>query len=225
MSFYEQLDQMKTAIKLSQTGTADDRMDYTKVTGQAGGVPLLGPYSIRSDEWAEMAANAGIEGARWQDGGAQEAVMSYQLTRLYNQYGGRWDGVALAWRAGEEAAELIVNQGYPISEVITGSGAEELQLYVNDVIKGVDKTKVGPGEFEDAATYEGPFSNVPLVDDRPRKVRETRDPTDVVMEGLTRMRGRAQEANPIDRENMPPMTEPEPEPEEGSGPATGEETV
>ena len=210
MSYYEQLNQFKTAMRIATTGEADDRKAYEKVTGLVGGEPLLGPYQIRSGEWAALAAAAGIEGARWQDGGAQEAVMNYQLTYLYNQLDGRWDGVAVAWRAGEKAADLIVKQGHPIQEVVKGTGAEELQLYVNDVIGAVDDTKVNPDEFVDAATYEGPFANAPLVDNRPRSVRSTRSPEDVVLGGLTKMRDQRMKEPMAD---LPPPAEPEPEPD------------
>ncbi len=190
MSYYEDLQRFKDSVKVANVGKADDTKQYEKVTGKVAGVPLLGPYQIRSDEWDALAEDAGYKGATWQDRGAQEAVMSFKFTQLYNQYRGKWDGVAVAWKAGTEAARLIVEEGHPINTVITGRGAEVMQTYVNEVVGTLAETQVGEGEFERAATYDGPFANAALVDERPKHVRERKDPGEAVTGMLTSMRDR-----------------------------------
>jgi hypothetical protein len=188
MSYYEQLEKFKGQVRVAMVGTADDRKMYEKVTGRVGGVPLLGPYGIRSDEWAVFTSEAGIEGARWQDKGAQEAVINHQLTKLYNRYDGRWDGVAVAWQAGEAAADRIVTDNEPIATVIKGEGASALQGWVDDVIGPLENVAPGPEDFSDAATYNGPFANATLVSRGQPTVTKQRDPGDVIAARLTQMK-------------------------------------
>lgn len=188
MSYYDQLEKFKTQMRIAMTGVADDRKMYEKVTGQAGGVPLLGPYGIRSDEWVVLASEAGIEGARWQDKGAQEAVINHQLTKLYNRYEGKWDGVAVAWQVGEAAADRIVSGGEPISKVVVGEGAIALQGWVDDVIKPLESVAPGPEDFSSAATYSGPFANASLTSVDPPLTTQQSDPGDVITARLTQMK-------------------------------------
>lgn len=188
MSYYDQLEKFKAQMRIALTGVADDRKSYEKVTGSVRGVALLGPYAIRSDEWAVLAAEAGIEGARWQDKGAQEAVINHQLTKLYNRYGGRWDGVAVAWQAGESAADRIVTGEEPIASVIKGEGASALQGWVDDVIGPLENVAPGPEDFSDAATYNGPFANAALTSEAQPKVAKQRDPGDIIAARLSQMK-------------------------------------
>ena len=187
MTFYDELEQVKAGIRIAQTGRDNDPKSYEKVTGEIGGVLLYGPYGIRADEWETFADQAGIKGARWQDRGAQEAVMDQQLTMAYNQYEGRWDGAVIAWRAGNEAARLVVTEGHPINSVIAGDGAVILQDYVNEVIP-TESVGISPVESSSQAMSHGPFANASLVDRRPEKVRSKKDPGEAVTAMLTSMR-------------------------------------
>ena len=223
MSFYQQLEKFKASMRQAQVGVSEDKRAYQKVVGQANGVPLLGPYAIRSDEWADLSAAAGIEGARWQDRGAQEAVMSHQLTRLYNKFDGKWDGVALAWKAGEDVAQRVVIEGEPIASVIKGSGADTLQLYVNDVIQPIQDEEPGPTDFASAATYNGPFANASLVSEAPQQTRKRRDPGEVVSGRLTQMRNNQMKQKEVGTDGTTEEREPgisgngPTEPAQGSG--------
>ena len=195
MSFYEELEAFMGSMRVTQTGTGETKDLYERVTGRAGDVPLLGPYGIRSDEWESLAGATGIQGARWQDKRAQRAVVENQLTRLYNQYGGRWDVVAVAWKAGEAVANRIAD-GETIDQVVGGEGdVSMLQGYVNDVMATAQITpstdqpsRERKGPFEQAALASGPFANAPLVQDGSSKVQSKVTPDRVVSDVLTAMR-------------------------------------
>ncbi len=195
MSFYEELEAFMGSMRVTQTGTGDTKDLYQRVTGRAGDTPLLGPYGIRSDEWEALAGQSGLQGARWQDKQAQTAVVEQQLTRLYNQFEGRWDLVAVAWQAGEGVADRMAN-GETIDQVVGGEGdADTLQSYVNDVMATAQITpsKAKPsrerqGPFEQAALSSGPFANAPLVQSGNNKVRSKVTPDRVISDVLMSMR-------------------------------------
>ena len=195
MSFYEELEAFMGSMRVTETGTGETKDLYERVTGRSGSTPLLGPYGIRSDEWEELASQSGLQGARWQDKQAQTAVVEQQLTRLYNQFEGRWDLVAVAWKAGEAVADRIAN-GETINQVVRGEGdVETLQSYVNDVMATAQITpsKAKPsrerqGPFEQAALSSGPFANAPLVQTGNSKVQSKVTPDRVVSDVLTAMR-------------------------------------
>lgn len=208
MSFYDELEAFMSSIRMAQTGTPDAPM-FERVTGRSGTARLLGPYGIRSDEWEELSAVTGIKGAPWQDKYAQEAVVRHQLTRLYNQYG-KWDVVAVAWRAGEDVANRV-NEGETLSQVIKGDGVTQLQNWVNDTMAGaqvvpsssmaeVERTGVPSGNIGDtdaadhqdpfarAAVTSGPFANASLVDESQNKPRKRITPDRAIADMLTSMR-------------------------------------
>ena len=195
MSFYEELEAFMGSMRVTQTGTNETKDLYQRVTGRAGDVPLLGPYGIRSDEWETLAGQSGLQGANWQDKQAQNAVVEQQLTRLYNQFEGRWDLVAVAWQAGEGVADRIAN-GETIDQVVGGEGdVGVLQGYVNDVMATAQITpsKAKPsrerkGPFEQAALSSGPFANAPMEQTGNFKVQSKVKPETVISDVLTAMR-------------------------------------
>ncbi len=187
MSFYEELDAYMKSVRLRQGGSSEDTMLYEKVTGRSGDVALLGPYGIRSDEWGQLAEQAGISGANWRDKSAQEAVVRHQFTRLYNQYGGRWDAVSVAWKAGEEVANRVINDGNAIDKVVAGDGASVLQAYVNDTMLDSVNEPDPSTMAQRAVSYE-PFANAGLVNQQPEPIRETMNPRDAITNMLTSMR-------------------------------------
>ncbi len=176
MSFYEELEAFMGSMRVTQTGTGETKDLYQRVTGRSGDVSLLGPYGIRADEWETLTGQSGLQGANWQDKQAQTAVVEQQLTRLYNQYEGRWDLVAVAWQAGEGDVSM-------------------LQGYVNDVMATAQITpsKAKPsrerkGPFEQAALSSGPFANAPLVQTGNSKVQSKVTPDRVISDVLMTMR-------------------------------------
>ena len=212
MSYYDELESVMTSMRTVHGGSPTDYSLYQRVTGSVGDTRLLGPYGIRADEWKTLTAQAGIEGARWQDRQAQNAVVRQQLTRLYNQYGGKWDLVAVAWKAGEGVATRIAN-GETISDVVAGEGVMTLQGWVNDVmstaqvvpsaakaekrtqgaISGVNEDT--PLEdrrtpFESAALTMGPFANAGLVQEGPSNVQTTVTPERAIADVLTALRNK-----------------------------------
>lgn len=204
MSYYDELDSFMTAVRQSNGVLTGEPGSYQKVTGRAGDVPLLGPYMIRADEWDSLSVEAGIGGAPWQDKYAQEAVIRYQFTKLYNQYDGRWDGVSVAWMAGEKAANFIVNDGYPIQEVITGDGASQLQGFINSTMMDADSATDMPAEAAMQAKETGPFANAALATPpRPAGTEQQMAAPDAVMGLLTSMRN----------SQLSDVPEPEPAPE------------
>jgi hypothetical protein len=188
MSYYDTLENFKASVRIAQSGSADDTMNYERVVGSAGGVLLLGPYGIRSDEWQTLTEQAGIPGARWQDRYAQEAVINHQFTMLYNRYGGQWSGVALAWRAGTGVADRVVADGEPIASVVDGDGADELQLWLDTTVGSVEDLPYEPTQFTQQATSHGPFATVEMMEAKPQKAEKQVDPEQAVTEMLTALR-------------------------------------
>lgn len=95
---------LANAIKMAESGNSEG--DYTKVGGLVRGARLIGAYQFPSDQWDQMAADVGLPGARWRDPRAQDLVARRTLDLLYQKYGD-WRLVAVAWKAGEEIADLV----------------------------------------------------------------------------------------------------------------------
>ena len=191
MSFYEELEAFMGSMRVTETGAGETKDLYERVTGRSGDTPLLGPYGIRADEWEELAS--------------QNAVVEQQLTRLYNQFEGRWDLVAVAWKAGEAVADRIAN-GETINQVVSGEGdVDTLQSYVNDVMATAQITpseakpsRERQGPFEQAALSSGPFANAPLVQTGNSKVQSKVKPETVITDVLTAMRDKQVQRGEVD---------------------------
>ena len=186
MSFYDELEQIKAAIRERNVGSKDSKQSYGRTTGRAGDVLLFGPYRIRQDEWESLTAQAGIPGAPWYDRQAQDVVVEHKLTEMFNQYGGRWDMAVAGWEAGSVIADRLYS-GESIRQVVKGDGAEGLQVFINDVMASAGEPATGAAPVVDIAA-QSPFANAPLVDARPSAVRQRRTPEEVVKGALTAMR-------------------------------------
>jgi len=205
MTFYDELETFMGSMRVTQTGTNDAKDLYERVTGRAGSTPLLGPYGIRADEWESLAAASGIQGARWQDKRAQNAVMEHQITRLYNQYQGRWDLVAVAWQAGEDVATRVEG-GETLDQVVGGEGDfSTLQRYVNDVMatarivpSDAKPSRERQAPFEQALPQSGPFTNAPLVNEDNATVQSKVTPDRVIGDVLTAMRDKQVKRGEVD---------------------------
>lgn len=119
------------AIRTAETGTAEG--NYSAIRGQVrDGARLIGAYGFASDEWPRLAAEAGYPGARWQDRSAQDAVATFIFDALFQKYQD-WGLVAIAWKAGEAAADKLAEH----PEVLEGKGLEPLRAYRDKVLGAV----------------------------------------------------------------------------------------
>lgn len=93
------------AVKMAESGSFDG--NYGAVRGLVrGSARLLGAYGVASDEWSQIAEDAGLPGARWRDPKAQDVVAQATFDRLYAKYGD-WRLVAVAWKGGEALADAV----------------------------------------------------------------------------------------------------------------------
>lgn len=142
------------AIRAAES--ADREGDYAAVRGLVrGSARLLGAYGIPSDNWEALAEDAGYAGARWQDPRAQDAVVEYTFQRLYQKYGD-WRLVAAAWKAGEEAADVIAQ--YP--QLLKEKSMAPLKAYISQVMSHArEELTVNPPDLgEDTDPYHDPAS-------------------------------------------------------------------
>ena len=66
----------------------------------------LGAYGILDINWPVWSKQAGLQGAKWQDPNAQDAVAKYKVQEYFNMFGS-WDLVSIAWFAGPETAKEV----------------------------------------------------------------------------------------------------------------------
>lgn len=101
------------AIKYAESGSYEGDYQAMRdvVRGQAR---KIGAYGIASDEWQRLAEEAGLKGARWTDGRAQDAVARAAFAALYEKYGD-WRLVAVAWKAGETIADIVAANATALS--------------------------------------------------------------------------------------------------------------
>ena len=76
------------------------------VTGKPVKVQALGAYGILDINWDVWSKQAGLEGAKWQDPNAQDAVAKYKVQEYFDKFGS-WDLVSIAWFAGPETAKEV----------------------------------------------------------------------------------------------------------------------
>lgn len=97
-------DTFATAIKMAESGSSEG--NYTQIKGLVRDGRIVGAYGFPSDQWRELAADVGLEGARWSDPKVQDIVARRTFDLLYRKYGD-WRLVAVAWKAGEEVADAV----------------------------------------------------------------------------------------------------------------------
>lgn len=198
MGFYEELEAFMTSVSKEVMGGEDtDPESWGKIARDETGHVTLGPYRIPQQEWNQLAEDAGIQGAPWYDQYAQKAVVRHQFARLYNQYDGRWDAVAVAWEAGEDAGNRAA-AGEPLHRMFSDKDqSQKIQKYVNNIVKGarMAAAPTASGDpvqdtFARNAISAGPFANAALVDERPPSVRMKPSAESVITEVLTSMRNK-----------------------------------
>lgn len=137
MTFSETLDNFAIAVRVAEHGK-DAKANYTFYGDWLPNrkTRLLGAYKIPANQWAELAASAGVAKADWRSSAVQDVVAKEQFARLYGKYQD-WQLVALAWKAGEDAADKLVNAQARISD-IPGDVGTALRTYVTKTTTGFD---------------------------------------------------------------------------------------
>ena len=140
-----EVDIFAAAMRKTETGRYDPKFRATSYVGwdSVSETRLVGSYSIPEAQWGILADQAGLPGARWQDPAAQDIVMKTIFTQLFEEYQD-WRLVAVAWKAGQEVADNLVNDPSGLQREKTGN----LKKYVDTVIA-------------DAKTYQGPELPMP----------------------------------------------------------------
>lgn len=97
-----------------------------------------GKYQILDSNWDAWAREAGIPGADWRDPSAQERVAAHKFLQYYNDYGGRWDAVAVAWFAGPGRARKWLKNPSSVSGMADVLGTS-VATYVQKIMKGMQQ--------------------------------------------------------------------------------------
>lgn len=105
-----------------------------------------GKYQILDSNWSAWAKEAGIPGADWRDPSAQERVAAYKFLQYYNNYGGRWDAVAVAWFAGPGRARKYLENASSVTHFQDVLGTS-VGGYVERVMDGMGKN-LGRNPYE-----------------------------------------------------------------------------
>jgi murein DD-endopeptidase MepM/ murein hydrolase activator NlpD len=103
------LNSFMAAVRYAKSGSWEG--DYHQVERLPDGRRVIGAYGILENQWSNMAAYAGLEGADWRNRSAQDYVAGQIMGRYQQQYGS-WDLVAAAWMGGAISANRIMYRGY-----------------------------------------------------------------------------------------------------------------
>lgn len=186
MTYYDELDNVMAAMRQRADGSSTESYQKLNRDGQK---VTIGPYRIPVEEWDDLTADAGIMGAPWYDRVAQNAVVRHQLTRLYSQYGGRWDVAVAGWEAGEQVADRMA-QGETIDQIVAGEGAARLNEFVTNVAPAADP-EATTTDLSMQAITGSPFAAAGMrPSEAPPPVRKRPQSSDVISQVLTTMRDR-----------------------------------
>ncbi len=143
MAFADILDSFAAAVRTAEHGSDEKRhyLFYGDWLPKAG-TRLLGAYKIPANQWAQLAQDAGVLGADWRDPAVQDAVAKHNFARLYGKYQS-WEPVAVAWKAGEDLADAMVD-GQGVVADIPGDMGKTLGTYVSKATTGFDAGDPGP---------------------------------------------------------------------------------
>lgn len=101
----EQIDSFMASIRMQESGTYEGQ--YVSQGMMQNGDRAIGAYGIMSKNWKAYAASAGIPNANWRDPRAQDIVARAKMQADFQRYG-NWSLVAVAWYAGNAAADRVV---------------------------------------------------------------------------------------------------------------------
>lgn len=176
------------AVRAAESGNPEG--NYQQVKGRVRNTRLLGAYGIPGDEWKQMAADVGLEGARWNDPRAQDAVAKRMFDLLYQKYGD-WRLVAVAWKAGEEVADRVAQD----PSLLKRKELAPLKDYVSQVMQRaredieVNEPMMPDGSPVDSARFQ------PTMRGMEPTQGSTRSPEDALRGILKGMRERVRNQN------------------------------
>ena len=175
------------AMRKTETGKYDPKHRATNYIGwdSTRGTRLVGSYSIPEDYWPVLAAKAGLPGARWQDPTAQDRVMKGVFQELYAEYQD-WRLVAVAWKAGQDVADNLLNDPTGLQREKTGNLAKFVETVMADAKEYQGPELPEPAEGEMAST--NPFFAGNNQTDTPATGNSSTKPGDMVRSVLVTMR-------------------------------------
>ncbi|CQR74172.1 hypothetical protein SOV_22990 [Sporomusa ovata DSM 2662] len=103
--FNTQLKTFKAAITDIESGG-----DYDAIGPEIDGDRARGKYQIMESNWPSWAENAGLPADAPMTPENQERVVDAKMKEYYNEFGGDWGKVAIAWHAGPGRADLMDEQ-------------------------------------------------------------------------------------------------------------------
>lgn len=100
-----QLETFLASLRMAETGSYSGA--YNARHRESG---AIGAYQILPGNWVAWSSQVGLPGADWRDPRAQDYVARRKASEYYRRFGS-WELVALAWFAGERAAETVMAVG------------------------------------------------------------------------------------------------------------------
>lgn len=199
------------AVRAAESGSP--KGNYEQIKGHVRGTRLLGAYGIPGDEWSQMAADMGLEGARWNDPRAQDLVAKRYFDTLYRKYGD-WRLVAVAWKAGENFADALTQN----PSILNEPDYKPLKDYVGQVMRAArEDIEMNQPELPDGSPVEAGRFQPTLRGLEPTQ-SPTRNAEDSLRKILTGMRDRVRSRAQAAEEQVEPEAEPQQqEPTGGEG--------
>ena len=191
-----ELNVFAAAMRKTETGRYDPKNRATNYVGwdDGRGTRLVGSYSIPEDYWPMLAATAGMPGARWQDPSAQDRVMKGVFNLLYEEYQD-WRLVAVAWKAGQDVADNLLNDPTGLQREKTGNLAKFVDTVMADAKNYEGPELPMPEEGSTAPT--NPFTVGNNATDTPATGNASTKPGDMVRSVLVTMRDAQRRRSPI----------------------------
>ncbi len=161
-----QVSSFMASVRRQQSGTYDGNYDERTREG-------IGAYGIAAQNWRIYATAAGLHKANWRDPRAQDTVARAKITSDFQKYGD-WSLVAVAWYAGNEAADAIQNRGFKVDDALIRKVAGgDTADYVAGVLK--NGNEVTDSEWGQASGNENVMASTPMTP--PGKQRSNPAPT------------------------------------------------
>ena len=121
----------------------------------------IGAYGISQKNWRVYAAATGLRKANWRDPRAQDAVAKAKITSDYQKYGD-WSLVAVAWYAGNAAADAMQQQGTKVDDTLIRKIAGEETA---DYVAGVAQygSEISESEWGQASGNQNLLAGTPMT--------------------------------------------------------------
>ena len=194
------------AIRAAESGSSEG--NYQQVKGKVRSARLIGAYGIPGDEWSQMAADVGLEGARWTDPRAQDLVARRVFDTLYRKYGD-WRMVAVAWKAGEAVAARVAQDPSLLNE----PSLKPVKDYVGQVMRAArDDIEMNQPQMPDGSPVDSGRFQPTMRGLEPTMARPQRNAEETLRGVLTGMRDRLRAR--VEAEEPEEPVEPTAEPEQ-----------